>query len=143
MSKSLIQQRRQARFLLIQALYQWQLSGNPIADVLLQFQLNPQFQQADQTYFVESLNAIAGQAETLDAIYQPYLDREIAELDPIEMTILRLSTYELAQRLDLPYRIIINEALELAKIFGATDSHKYINGVLDKVAKQLRTTEMK
>ena len=143
MSRSLIQKRRQSRFLLIQALYQWQLSENLIADILLQTQLNPQFQKADQAYFSESLLAIAEQVSILDQLYQSYLDRDLADIGPIEKSILRLATYELSQRLDLPYRIIINEALELAKIFAATDSYKYINGVLDRVAKQLRSIEIK
>jgi N utilization substance protein B len=143
MSRSLIQKRHQARFLLIQALYQWQVSENPPADILTQFQLNPQFDKADQTYFTESFLAVINQVTTVDELYQPYLDRALSELDPIEMSILRLATYELSQRLDLPYRVVINEALELAKTFGATDGHKYINGVLDKAAKQLRPSEFK
>lgn len=141
MSRSLIQKRHQARFLLIQALYQWQVGGSAPQDILTQFQLNPQFAQADQTYFTESFLAVTEQSELLDAYYAPYLDRQLSELDPIEMSILRLASYELAQRLDLPYRVVINEALNLAKIFGATDGHKYINGILDKVAKKLRPIE--
>ena len=141
MSRSLIQKRHQARFLLIQALYQWQVAESAPQDILTQFQLNPQFAQADQTYFTESLLAITEQSEQLDAYYVPYLDRQLSELDPIEMSILRLASHELAQRLDLPYRVVINEALNLAKIFGATDGHKYFNGILDKVAKKLRPIE--
>ena len=143
MSRSLIQKRRQARFLLVQALYQWQLSENAVADVLQQFQLGPQFQRADQSYFSDHFLAITKQTEALDGLYQPHLDRALAEIDPVEMNILRLATYELAHCPELPYRVVINEAMELAKIFGAAGSHKYINGVLDKVAKQLRSVEMK
>ena|SRR3989338_3974297 len=139
---SRIQKRRQARFLLTQALYQWHVSENPIAEILVQFQASPQFHQADQAYFMEALQAITQHVEQFDHHYQIYLDRSLAELDPIERAILRLAVYELAMRLDIPYRVIINEALELAKTFGATDSHKYINGVLDKVAKDLRKMEM-
>ncbi len=141
MSHSSIQKRRQARFLLVQALYQWLLSDAPVAEVIAQFELNPHFKKGDQNYFVESLRAITQQAEQLDQLYVPFLDRNLKELDPIEKSILRLSTYELSVRLDIPYRVVINEALELAKTFGATDSHKYINGVLDRVAKQLRKNE--
>ena len=141
MSRSLIQKRHQARFLLIQALYQWQVAEHAAEQVLNQFQLNPQFAQADQTYFTESLQAITERTAELDAYYAPYLDRSLTELDPIEMSILRLASYELSERLDLPYRVVINEALNLAKIFGATDGHKYINGVLDKVTKKLRPIE--
>ena len=139
--KSLVPKRRQARFLLTQALYQWELSASPPAEIITHFQLQPSFQKADQAYFIESFEAITQQNEALDGLYQGYLDRALSDLDPIEKSILRLSAYELSQRLDIPYRVIINEALELAKTFGATDSHKYINGVLDKLAKQLRQTE--
>ncbi|MCD6048261.1 MAG: NusB antitermination factor [Gammaproteobacteria bacterium] len=142
MSKSLIPKRRQSRFLLTQALYQWSLSEDLPKDILLQFQLNPQFQKGDQAYFIECFDAITAQADTLDEQFGPFLDRSLTELDPVEKAILRLATYELMYRLDIPYRVVINEALELAKTFGATDSHKYINGVVDKVAHKLRKAEM-
>src|SRR6476620_5418312 len=125
MSQSFMQKRHQARFLLIQALYQWQVSENPPEGILQQFQLNPQFQQADAEYFSDSFTAIVSQVTILDDLYAVYLDCALSELDPIEITILRLATYELSQRLDLPYRVIINEAVELAKTFGGTDGHKY------------------
>lgn len=141
MSRSLIQKRHQARFLLVQALYQWQVAESAPQEILRQFQLNPQFAQADQNYFTESFLAITEHPAQLDADYIPYLDRQLSELDPIEMSILRLASFELSKRPDLPYRVVINEALNLAKIFGATDGHKYINGILDKVAKTLRPIE--
>lgn len=143
MSRAHIQKRHQARFLLIQALYQWQISETFVSDLLAQFQLAPQFQQADADYFSDSLRTIIAQVKQLDSAYQPYCDRDLSELDPIELSILRLATYELAARPDIPYRVIINEALELAKIFASTDGHKYINGVLDKTAKKLRASEIK
>jgi N utilization substance protein B len=142
MSKSLIPKRRQSRFLLTQALYQWSLSDNLPKDILLQFQLNPQFQKGDQAYFIECFDTITANADSLDEQFGPFLDRDLSELDPVEKAILRLATYELMHRLDIPYRVVINEALELAKTFGATDSHKYINGVVDKVAHKLRKAEM-
>lgn len=143
MSRSYIQKRHQSRFLLIQALYQWQISETFVQDLLAQFQLAPQFQQADADYFSDSLRVIIAQVQQLDGYYQPYCDRNLSEIDPIELSILRLATYELAERLDIPYRVIINEALELAKTFASTDGHKYINGVLDKTAKKLRAAEIK
>lgn len=141
MSKVSFQARRQARFFLVQAIYQWQLADTPVTELLLQFAAQEQFKKADQTYFQEALPLVIAEAAQLDAFYEPYLDRALHDLDPIEQAIMRLACYELAHRLDLPYRVVINEALELAKIFGAVDSHKYINGVLDKVAVKLRPLE--
>jgi len=142
MVKPSIQKRRQARFLLIQALYQALISETYLELLLPQFRANPQFYQADQDYFAESLQAILAQEKKLDAIYEEFLDRTLTDLDPIETCILRLATYELAEHPDIPYRVIINEALELAKIFGGTDAHKYVNGVIDKTARKLRITEI-
>lgn len=133
--------RRQSRFMLVQALYQWQVADVAMTDILAQFREQPLFAKADALYFSESLAAVITEVEALDQQFAPFLDRQLMELDPIELTILRLATYELAFRLELPYRVIINEALELTKIFGATDSFKYVNGVLDQVAKVLRQLE--
>ncbi len=142
MSNSLVPKRKQARFLLTQALYQWEISGMPTADILLAFQLKPNFQKADQAYFIEAFEHVTKQASVLDEVYKDHLDRPLADLDPVEKSILRLAVFEFMERMDIPYRVIINEALELAKTFGATGSHKYINGVLDKVAKTVRHVEM-
>jgi len=133
--------RRQSRFMLVQALYQWQVAEVAIEDILAQFREQPLFAKADALYFSECLAAVIDEVAALDNQFEPFLDRKLVELDPIELTILRLATYELAFRLELPYRVIINEALELTKIFGATDSFKYVNGVLDQVAKVLRQLE--
>ncbi len=133
--------RRQSRFMLVQALYQWQVAAVPAADIREQFHAQTLFAKADAAYFDECLTAVIEQVATLDAHFEAFLDRRLVELDPIELTILRLATYELACRLELPYRVIINEALEVSKIFGATDSFKYVNGVLDQVAKLLREPE--
>jgi N utilization substance protein B len=81
--------------------------------------------------------------EELEAAFTPYLDRAMGDLDPIELSLLRLGSYELIKRIDIPYKVVINEAVSLAKKFGATDGHKYINGVLDKLAAQVRTIEIK
>lgn len=142
MSKPNMQQRRQARFFLIQALYQWHVAHNPIKEIMLQFQLNPLFQKTDQSYFLEAMEAIAAQQEKIDGYFEPYINRKVTEIDAVELSILRLASYEMAERLDVPYRVIINEALDLSKIFGTTDSHKFINSVLDKVAHQLRQVEV-
>ena len=134
--------RRQARYLLVQALYQWQITQTSADELLAQFHLQPQFAKADKAYFEAGLAAVMTQSDTIDQQFSLYLDRKLVELDPIELTILRLATYELTQRLEVPYRVAINEALELAKIFGATDSFKYVNGVLDQVSKQWRKSEL-
>lgn len=133
--------RRQARYMATQALYQWQVTATPVMELLQQFQTQPQFDKADKDYFQACVSDVITQQPQLDVIFSPYLDRALKELDPIECTILRLASYELSQRLEVPYKVAINEALEMAKIFGATDSFKYINGVLDQVAQQCRPLE--
>jgi len=133
-------QRRKARRLLAQALYQWQIAGGEALDIIKQFrEENPG--KIDWEYFEELITAIPEEAATLDAHMLPLLDRDPKALDPVERALLYLGTYELANRIDVPYRVVINECVDLAKMFGATDSHKYINGVLDKLAPVLRPLE--
>lgn len=97
----------------------------------------------DDAYFRELLNGVIDLRGELDDLIAPCLDRPMADLDPVELAILRLSTYELKQRVDVPYRVVINEGIELAKTFGATDGHKFVNGVLDKLAPRLRGAELR
>lgn len=134
--------RHNARYFALQALYQWQLAAHPAAFIAGQF-AEAGLVKADVDYFNELVTEIPQHSAELDQLLQPCLDRKIAELDPIELTILRIATYELTKRLDVPYRVVINEAVELAKLFGASDGHKYVNGVLDRLAHALRTTEAK
>tara|TARA_B100001245_G_scaffold12075_1_gene8278 strand:- start:1162 stop:1521 length:360 start_codon:yes stop_codon:yes gene_type:complete len=98
--------------------------------------------KVDWNYFEEVFSEIPGATQKLNESLEPLLDRELAALDPIEKALLYLGTFELANRIDVPYRVVINECVELAKVFGATDSHKYINGVLDKLASELRPAEL-
>ena len=133
--------RRRARRCAVQALYQWQVSGNDLNDIETQFRTVPDNQKADFDYFHELLHKIPAHADELDAVLTPCLDRPIPELDPVERAILRLCAYELMHRLDVPYRVVINEGVDLAKLYGADQSHKYINGVLDKLARELRPVE--
>lgn len=133
-------QRRKARRLIVQALYQWLIAEGDVADIIKQFQEENQG-KIDWDYFTEVFTAIPTQANSLDGHLRPLLDREIKALDPIERALLYMGTFELANRLDVPYRVVINESVELAKMFGATESHKYINGVLDKLARTLRPLE--
>ncbi|OSM99123.1 N utilization substance protein B [Lonsdalea populi] len=130
--------RRRARECAVQALYSWQLSKNDIADVELQFLSEQDVKGVDITYFRELLTGVATQAERMDELMTPYLSRKLEELGQVEKAILRLAIFELSRRDDVPYKVAINEAIELAKVFGAEDSHKFVNGVLDKAAPHLR-----
>ncbi|NMP26097.1 transcription antitermination factor NusB [Rahnella sp. SAP-1] len=131
--------RRRARECAVQALYSWQLSKNDIADVELQFLTEQDVKDVDITYFRELLSGVATSADQLDALMAPYLSRQLEELGQVERAILRLALFELSKRQDVPYKVAINEAIELAKTFGAEDSHKFVNGVLDKAGPHIRT----
>lgn len=133
--------RRRARECAVQAIYSWQLSKNDIADVELQFLSEQDVNGVDITYFRELLVGVAMLADKLDAQMSPYLSRPLADLGQVEKAILRLAVYELSKRDDVPYKVAINEAIELAKVFGAEDSHKFVNGVLDKAGPHLRPSK--
>jgi N utilization substance protein B len=135
--------RRNARQYALQALYQWQLSGAAISEIELDFLVHHIKQKTDLEYFKELIHQIPEQHDELDNKMISFLSRPITELDPIELAILRIGTYELAKRLDIPYRVAINEALELTKKFGSIEGYKFVNGVLDQVARQLRIEEIK
>ncbi|EQL39034.1 transcription antitermination protein NusB [Pseudomonas aeruginosa VRFPA03] len=130
--------RRKARSLAVQALYSWQIAGQPLHEIEAQFRTDNDFSEVDGAYFHEILHGVPRQKSELDSTFEPCLDRPLAEIDPVELAILRLSTYELRNRIDVPYKVVINEGIELAKTFGATDGHKFVNGVLDKLAPRLR-----
>lgn len=142
-AKGKIANRKRARALVMQALYQWQLAGQTAAEIEAQFRLDNDFSHIDGSYFSELLSGIAARYQELDALFVPYLDRPVQELDPVELAILRLSSFELHTRLEVPYRVVINEGIELAKTYGATDGHKFVNGVLDQLAVQLRAVEVR
>ena len=139
--KPKIAHRKKARSLLVQALYQWQISDYPVNDIEAQYRTD-NVGKIDWDYFHELFVGIASSVQDLDSSLAPLLDREISQLNPIELAILRLGAYELSQRIDIPYRVAINESVELAKKYGATDSHKYVNGVLDKLARHSRSVEI-
>lgn len=134
-------QRRKARRVILQAVYQWLITQDNPKDIAKQYREETEG-KVDWHYFGEIFVEIPAQSEILDQHLVPVIDRELASLDPIEKALLYLGTYELAFRIDVPYRVVINECVELAKVFGATDGHKYINGVLDKLAKTLRAIEL-
>jgi transcription antitermination protein NusB len=135
------QMRRKARQRVLQALYRWQLNPQPAEEIQQEFLQTQDMQQVDMEHFSELLRECIAGAEALDLSLAPYLDIPVPQLDPVEHSILRLSLYELTRRLDIPYRVVINEAVDLAKKFGAEQGHKFVNGVLDKAARQLRPHE--
>jgi N utilization substance protein B len=133
--------RRKARELAVQAIYSWQMTNNNVEQVELHIATTNDMSKVDMAFFQELLREVVAGYEELDAVIKPYLGRLPEELDPIEKAILRIATYELKQRIDVPYKVVINEAIELAKTFGAEESHKFVNGVLDKAIKTLRKHE--
>lgn len=133
--------RHNARSYVIQALYEWLISGNDIKTIKAHFFDDYDFKQIDKKYFTALLQGVIDQCELLDQNLLPHLDRPLNKLDPIELCVLRTAMFELIAKPEIPYRVIINEAVELAKKFGVTGGHKYVNGVLDKAAKKLRSKE--
>jgi len=136
------QRRSQARQHALQALYQWQMAGQDIGDIIDQFLEEQEIGRFDVPYFQDLLRGVPMHLGELDGRLKPSLDRAIESVDPVERAVLRLATYELAYHPEVPYRVVINEAVELAKTFGAEQGHRFINGVLDRVAKELRATEV-
>lgn len=125
----------------MQALYQWDLSGTDLRDIRSQFLVAEDFSKADKPYFMELLRDAPKHIDIIDENISKYIDRPIGQLDPVERAILRIGTYELLYRPDIPYRVTINEAVQLTKKFGAEQGHAYVNGVLDKAAHTLRSSE--
>lgn len=134
--------RRNARHYALQAMYQWQISGASSRDIENQFIAHQIVKTVDLDYFKELIHSVPEQQQTLDSYIIPFLKRPIHELDPIELAILRLATYELDSRLDIPYRVVLNEALELTKRFGSVEGYKFVNGVLDQIARKIRMDEV-
>jgi len=133
--------RSRARRRALQALYAWQMSGSKMPAVIDQFRDEQDMEVADLEYFEDLLHGVEKHVDELDEALKPYIDREVAQIDPIERAALRLAAYELKYRPDVPYRVVINEAIEVTKRFGADHGHSYVNGVLDKLAAQLRVVE--
>ncbi len=135
--------RRKARHYAMQALYQWNMAGNSINVIEAEFHADNNMDKVDTEYFHEIIHAVPQQLSEIEELFIPFLtDRSGDELDPITQALLRMSCYELMSRIDVPYKVVINESVSLAKKFGATDSHKFINGVLDKVAAKVRALEV-
>lgn len=134
--------RSKARHAAVQAIYQWQVTRQDVRDIDEQFLVEQDMSQVDVPYFQELLHQVPGHLDMLDQHISPLLDRPLNEVDPVERAILRLGAYELGFRPDIPYRVVINEAVEIAKVFGGEAGHKYVNGILDKLARKLRNVEI-
>jgi len=130
--------RRKAREFAVQAIYSWQLSKNDLSEIETNFLIDNQKRRFDVPYFQLLLRGVGEHLETLDAAISPHVDRPLNEIDQVEKAILRMAIFELSEVKDVPYKVIINESIELAKFFAADDSHKFINGVLDKAVKLIR-----
>ncbi len=133
--------RSRSRRRALQAIYAWQVGGNRMIQVIEQFRHEQDMEIADLEYFEDLLRGVEKHLVELDAGIRQHIDREISEVDPIERAVMRIAAYELRYRPDVPYRVIINEALEVTKRFGADQGHTYVNGVLDKLAAQWREAE--
>ncbi|OGT63624.1 MAG: hypothetical protein A3E85_01565 [Gammaproteobacteria bacterium RIFCSPHIGHO2_12_FULL_45_12] len=134
--------RHHARRYALQAMYQWQLAGTPISTIEAEF-VNYQIDRSlDLDYFKTLIHGVPENQADIDNALKPFLSRSIQEIDPVELAVLRIATFELIKRADVPYRVIINEALELTKKFGSIEGFKFVNGLLDRVAKQHRPIEI-
>ncbi|NIR28687.1 MAG: transcription antitermination factor NusB [Gammaproteobacteria bacterium] len=130
-----------ARRAALQALYQWQVTQQPTVEIEVQFLTGGRMRRADIPYFKDLLHNIPVHVAELDQMLGPLLDRPVRQLDPVTRAILRMGTFELRYRRDIPWRVVIDEAVELARFFGAEQSHRYVNGILDKLARAVRAEE--
>jgi N utilization substance protein B len=137
------QARTNARKAAVQALYQWQITGQDLSEIERQFLEEERLKDTQKSYFIELFYGVPKNLEALDQALTTFVDRPVDMIDPVERAILRIGAFELLHRLDMPYRVILNESINLAKCFGADGSHKYVNGILDKIAQQKRAVEIK
>ncbi|MGY6276909.1 transcription antitermination factor NusB [Methylomonas sp. MgM2] len=136
------QAKTNARKCAVQALYQWQMSGESLTRIETYFLEEQHLKGAQKSYFSELFHGVPKQLDAIDAALTEFVDRPVEKIDPVERAILRIGVYELINRLETPYKVIINEGVNLAKDFGAEGSHKYINGILDKVSQKHRAVEI-
>jgi N utilization substance protein B len=136
------QARTNARKAAVQGLYQWQMTGQSPGEIEKQFLEDNRLKDAQKSYFVELFYGVPANLEAIDKALTQFVDRAVDSIDPVERAVLRLGCYEMLFRLNMPYRVVINESINLAKCFGADGSHKYINGILDKIAQQNRAIEI-
>lgn len=137
------QARTNARRSAVQALYQWQMTGQNLSEIESQFMQERRLENAQQSYFSELFHGVPEQLVAIDTALAEFVDRPVEDIDPVERAILRIGVYELLNCLDVPYRVILNEGINLAKRFGASQSHKYINGILHRIAQKTRVREIR
>jgi transcription antitermination protein NusB len=137
------QTKTNARKAVVQALYQWQMTGQSLIDIERQFEEEERLKGVQKSYFKELFHGIPQCLDSIDEVLGEFVDRPVDVIDPVERAILRMGVYELMHRPEMPYRVVLNESINLAKHFGADGSHRYINGILDKVAHIKRTVEVK
>lgn len=142
MNKQTISGKRRARKLALQALYQWFMSGHELYEIEMQFRAANNTDKIDMEYFCRLLHGVPEHISALEENLVPFLDRPIASLNPVELTILRLSTFELFHCPEIPYRVVLDESISLAKEFGSQDGHRYVNGVLNNLARKVRSVEI-
>lgn len=142
MENTTISGKRKARRLALQALYQWQMSGDELYEIETQFRVVHGSPKIDMDYFCRLLHGVAENLESIQQAFRPFLDREIEELNPVELAALRLSTFELYHCPEIPYKVVLDEAVVLTKMFGSQDGYRYVNGVLNQVARQARSIEI-
>ena len=140
--KSVAKARGKSRRFAMQAIYQWQMTGDSITDIKQQFFDDNNFSVIDSAYFSELVSGVASSISELDPLLEKYMTRLIESVDPVERSILRLASYEFKHRLDVPYRVVLNEAISISKEYCAENSHTFVNAVLDKVAKEVRQIEV-
>ncbi len=133
--------RRRARRLALQALYQWKMADTEVSILEKQFEEDTSHKKVDEAYFSVLVRGVIFNVDALDALFEPFLDRKLSQLGAVEISVLRMVAFEMRDRLDVPYKTVIDEGVELARSFGAEDSFKYINGVADKMADGLRKLE--
>lgn len=134
--------RTYARRIALQALYQWQMTHDNLSEIERQFLEEREVGKADLSYFSELLHRIPAQLDRIDTLLTEFAERKLTDLDPVERAIVRISTYELLYKPEIPYRVVLNEGINLSKAFGATESHKYVNSLLDRIAHKTRGEEI-
>ena len=140
--KSVAKARGKSRRLAMQAIYQWQMTGDNISEIKQQFVDDNNMAKLDAVFFAETVSGVASSISELDPLLEKYMTRTVESVDPVERSILRLATYEFINRFDVPYRVVLNEAIAITKEYCAENSHTFVNAVLDKVAKEIRHIEV-
>lgn len=142
MEKEAIRGKRRARKLALQALYQWHMSQHDVYEIEAQFRVVNNMDKVDVGYFCDILRGVPQHIQVIEEQFSPFLDRNIGSLNPVELAVLRLGTFELLYKMEVPYKVVLDESISLAKSFGSQDGHKYVNGVLNQVAQQVRKIEI-